>query len=124
MKVQAPADASSAPRKQFLVDFNKAFAESNVDYIISHVSEDVVWEMVGDKKVQGKEEMRAELESMAEWVPDALTIHSVITHGREGAANGELSFPEDEKVAFCDVYKFADDVGNTIQYMRSYGLNL
>jgi ketosteroid isomerase-like protein len=55
MKVQAPADAGSAPRKQFLVDFNKAFAESDVDYIISHVSEDVVWEMVGDKKVQGKE---------------------------------------------------------------------
>jgi hypothetical protein len=60
------------------------------------------------KKVQGKEEMRAELESMAEWVPDVLTIYSVITHGREGAANGELSFPEDEKVAFCDVYEFTN----------------
>jgi limonene-1,2-epoxide hydrolase len=123
MKIQAPADASSAPRKQFLVDFNKAFAESDVDYIISHVSEDVVWEMVGDKKVEGKEQMRSELESMAEWIPTELKIHSVITNGKEAAANGELSFPE-EKVAFCDVYEFTNTKDNTIQYMRSYGLNL
>jgi hypothetical protein len=48
----------------------------------------------------------------------------VITHGREAAANGEFSFPEDEKVAFCDVYEFTNTKDNTIQYMRSYGLNL
>jgi hypothetical protein len=49
----------------------------------------------------------------------------VITHGREGAANGEFSFPEEKgRLSAMSTSLRTNTKDNTIQYMRSYGLNL
>ena len=124
MKVSIPNDCGNAPRKKFLVEFNRAFAEANVDFVLDHVSDDIVWNMVGDKELHGKTSMRSEMESMMVGRASTMVLYSVITHGREAAANGEFHYPGGEKIAFCDVYQFTKTTGNTVKSITSYARSL
>lgn len=123
LELSVPEDCGNSPRKKFLVEFNRAFAECNVAYVLEHVSDEIVWDMVGNKVVSGIAAMRQELETIAVENADSLTLHSVITHGREAAANGEMHFPGGNHVAFCDVYTFTKTTGNTLKRITSYGIN-
>ena len=49
-----------------------------------------------------------------------MTIHAVITHGREGAINGEITMTDGHRYAFCDIYRFNSAKGNQIKAMTSY----
>ena len=124
MDVAVPSDCGNSPRKKFLVDFNRAFAEGNADFVLDHVSDDIVWNMVGDKEVRGKMSMRSEMESMMVGQASAMVLYSVITHGREAAANGEFHYPGGEKIAFCDVYQFTKTTGNSVKSITSYATSL
>lgn len=119
-----PDDCGNSPRKQFLVEFNRAFAAGDVAFVLEHVSDGVVWEMVGDKVVEGKDAMAEELESLAGGKADSFVLHSVITHGSQAAANGELRFPGGRRIAFCDVYAFTKTTGATVKRITSYGIEL
>jgi hypothetical protein len=118
--ISIPDDCGSSPRKQFIADFNRAFAEVDIEYVLDHVSDEIVWDMVGDKKVSGKRAMRNVMESMMAAEASALVLLNVITHGREAAANGELHYSGGERIAFCDVYQFTKTRGNTVNRITSY----
>ncbi|MGF1504476.1 MAG: hypothetical protein ACFB51_04975 [Anaerolineae bacterium] len=64
------ADCGNSPKKTFLRDLNIAFAEADVAAI------------------------SAALEEMRVLQAAALTIHAVITHGSEGAVNGEITMAD------------------------------
>lgn len=124
MDISIPDDCGNSPRKQFIADFNRAFAEVDIEYVLDHVSDDIVWEMVGDKEVNGKTAMRDVMVSMMAAKASALVLHNVITHGREAAANGELHYSGGERIAFCDVYHFTKTTGNTVKGITSYAKSL
>lgn len=119
-----PDHCGNAPRKQFLVEFNRAFAEGNVEFVLDHASDDIVWMMVGDKEVNGKLAMQGAMRDMSSGKASSMVLHSVITHGREAAANGELHYPDGSKIAFCDIYVFTKTTGNTIRQIMSYAKRL
>ena len=124
MDISIPDDCGNSPRKQFIVEFNRAFAEVDVDFVLDHVSDDIVWDMVGSKGVHGKTAMRKEMESMMAAEASALVLHGVITQEREAAANGELHYSGGEKIAFCDVYQFTNTTANTMKRITSYAKSL
>ncbi|MFW5684458.1 MAG: nuclear transport factor 2 family protein [Spirochaetota bacterium] len=124
MKESVPDDCGNSPRKKFLVEFNRAFAQADVEFVLDHVSDDVVWSMVGSKELDGKAAMRDELASMMAAEASSMVLHSVITHGRDAAANGEFHYPDGEKIAFCDVYAFTKATGNTIRRITSYAFSV
>lgn len=124
MDISIPDDCENSPRKKFLVDFNRAFAEGNAGFVLDHVSDDIVWDMVGGKEIVGKTAMRNEMEAMMPGKASAMVLHSVITHGREAASNGEFHYPGGEKIAFCDVYQFTKTTGNTLKRITSYATSL
>lgn len=124
MDVRVPDGCGNAPRKQFLVAFNRAFAEVDLDFVLDHVSDEIVWTMVGSKEIRGKAAMRSEIESMMAAKASSMVLHRVITHGREAAANGEFHYPGGETVAFCDVYEFTKTTGNTLTRITSYATSL
>lgn len=107
LQVYCPVDCSNAPRKQVLRDFNIALAEGNVDAVLEMVRDDIVWEVVADRRIEGKELMQAALEDMKEARATELHIHHIITHGNQAAANGVLVFESGVRYAYCDVYVFA-----------------
>lgn len=120
-KVTVAPDCGNAPRKEFLKNFNIAFATGDADFIIEHVSEDIMWTIYGDKHITGKASFIKEINIMKHYAADEVVIHSIITHGREAALNGEMKMG-DNTYAFCDVYEFANTKGNIIKEMKSYVL--
>ena len=60
-KITVTPDCGNAPRKEFLKDFNIAFATGKADFIIEHVSDDIQWNIYGDKHVTGKESFIKEI---------------------------------------------------------------
>ncbi|MBT28564.1 MAG: DNA-binding protein [Thalassobius sp.] len=113
-------NCGNSPKSTFLQELNIAFAEGNVAFISSSVTEDIVWNMIGDKMIQGKEDFVNALERMKATKTQELILKSIITHGKEGAANGEMILENGEKYAFCDVYEFSNAKGSVIKTITSY----
>lgn len=106
--------------QQFLEDLNKAFARSDTDYILRHVTDDIKWEVKGDFSIKGKEAFKQELKKMESPEPFELTIHNIITHGRSAAVDGTMTIPDGKVYAFCDLYKFSGLKYPKISEMVSY----
>ena len=120
-KISIKPDCGNAPRKEFLKSLNIAFATGDADFIIDHVSDDISWMIYGDKYITGKEDFNKEINIMKDYTADEVVIHSIITHGREAALNGEMKMGE-KVYAFCDVYQFTNTTSNIIKRMDSYVL--
>ncbi len=118
-KINITPDCGNSPKKELLKDFNIAFATGDANFIIDHVSDDIRWEIYGDKSIVGKEQFSKEIHMMKDYVADEVTVHSIITHGSEAALNGEMKMG-DKTYAFCDVYLFKSAGSNIIKEMHSY----
>ena len=124
MKITIPDDCGNAPKKEFIRDFNIAFAENNLEKILDCMADDIVWVMVGKKIMNGKEEAKAFLETMGDEKAEELILDTIVTHGDEAAADGIIKLPK-IAVAFCDVYKFTGhDKNAKIKQLTSYGIEL
>ncbi|MEX0723566.1 MAG: nuclear transport factor 2 family protein [Gracilimonas sp.] len=110
--------------QQLLEQFNKAFARSDTDFILQHVSDTIKWTAVGDFSVEGKEDFRKALESMTGEEPYELDIHKIITHGKEAAVNGVIKSKDGKQYAFCDVYTFSGFKDVKIIEMTSYVMEI
>lgn len=125
LEVHCPVDCGNAPRKQVLKDFNIAFAQGDVEAVLEMVRDDIVWEIVGERRIEGKEAMRTALEAMRETEATELHLHHIITHGNEAAANGVITFTNGLRYAFCDVYVFAGFTKTAkLRAITSYGSEL
>lgn len=122
-KITVIPDCGNAPRKEFLKDFNIAFATGKADFIVDHVSHEIEWNIHGDKHISGKESFVTEINIMKEYTADELTIHSIITHGREAALNGKMKMG-DKIYVFCDIYRFTNTTSDIIKQMDSYVIEL
>lgn len=118
-KLKYAPDCSKSPKKEFLKAFNESFASGNATFICSHVSEDIVWKIHGDKWIVGKQNFNKKIHSMKHHIADELIIHSIITHGKEASVNGEIIMGS-SNYAFCDVYKFTSAASKQINEIQSY----
>jgi ketosteroid isomerase-like protein len=89
-----PIDCDNASKKQVIRDFNIAFAKSDVTGVLSFLTDEVEWDMVGNKVLQGKTAVAIELNQMAETDFQSLTLDIVLTHGKFGTAVGSLTTAE------------------------------
>lgn len=107
-------------KKLFLKDFNIAVAKNDTAFTLEHVSDDIDWQGIGHKHIQGK----AQFESTATAWQDSnvaeLTLHSIITHNKEGAVRGTMLMANGDHYDFCEVYEFANIKGSWIKAMTSY----
>ncbi|GAA5521340.1 nuclear transport factor 2 family protein [Aliifodinibius salicampi] len=107
--------------QEFLEELNQAFARSDTDFIADHVTDTIRWQIVGDQTIEGKKAFTRALKEMETEKPMELTIHHIITHGKEASVNGIMKIPgEDKAFAFCDVYKFSGFKNPQITEMLSY----
>lgn len=73
---------------EFLKELNIAFAKGNSECINESVPDDIVWNIIGDRKIEGKEKFGQKLEKLKSQRVTELIIHQILSHGKEGAANG------------------------------------
>lgn len=124
VEVIVRADCGNSPKNLFLKQFSTAFAEGNIAFLSAKVSDDISWEIIGTKSISGKSDFVAELERINFARNAKVLVKRVITHGKEGAVNGEIVMTNGKKYAFCDFYEFTSAKGTSIKVIESYNLEL
>lgn len=123
LRVQYPSGCGNAPKKDLLIDFNIAFARGEVGDVLNFLTDNALWKMVGDRTLQGKNEIEPFLEDMSKLRAKHLLIQQVITHGKDAGAHGVLDFGHHHRVAFADFYEFASAGSNKIKRITSYAVS-
>jgi hypothetical protein len=119
-KIISSPNCGNSPKMDFIKQFNIAFAEGNVEFITESVTNEIVLNIVGDKKIEGKEKFEKELKRMQGEKASELLLEQILSHGKEGAANGILKTKSGKKYAFSDFYIFQGAKGTRIKSITSY----
>lgn len=102
-------------KHDFFRDFNAAFFTGDQQFLSEHVTEDVVWMMVGNEAICGKSAFLDAAFGVGGYTEMAFTIDSIVTQGLEGAAKGTMTMPgkngESKTYAYCDFYTLDKDPG-------------
>lgn len=118
--IKMDIDCDNSPKKKFLKQFNTAFANGNMAFLTEAVTDDIRWVMIGTKTIEGKDDFVAALERMKDDMVKEMIIDKIITHGKEGAANGVMKMENGKNYAFSDVYVFSSAKGTAIKTITSY----
>lgn len=119
-KILCRPNCGNSPKMEFLKEFNIAFAEGNVAFLKRGVTDDIVWNIIGDKKIEGKANFEKVLEELRSMKTSELMIDQILSHGKEGAANGWMTMENGKKYAFSDFYVFQGAKGEKIKALTSY----
>lgn len=106
IKIECDENCGNSPKKQLLRDLTIAFAKNEIDFCLDWITDDIVWEIVGDRLIQGKGKYEEALNDLRTKKSQALHIYNIITHGNTGSVNGTLLLTNKQCFSFCDVYNF------------------
>ncbi|WP_347174256.1 nuclear transport factor 2 family protein [Polaribacter uvawellassae] len=123
-KIVSSQNCGNSPKMEFLKEFNIAFAKGNVEFITESVTDEIVWDIIGDRRIEGKEKFREELEKMKSKKTTELIIDQILSHGKEGATNGIMKIQNGKKYAFSDFYKFKGAKVAKIKSITSYVIEI
>lgn len=113
----------NAPRHQVIRDLVLALAEVDEPRLNELLAEKVHWEIPGAESTEGLAGLTSRLVEQSE--VEQITLNSIITHGREGGADGVLDFRDGSRLAFCHMLKFASTAKTAkVTLMRSYLIDL
>ena len=103
----------AANRREIVQRINEGFAENNLEKVLSFCNDDLVWTMVGDTTVRGKDSIREWMASM-DPQPPKITIQQTVAEGDSVVTRGDMSMQETKggpavPYTFCDIYRFAGD---------------
>lgn len=111
-------------REKLLKKFNDAFANCDVDFLANSVTDDVVWNIVGEKLINGKKEFKKSLDRMQHGGPTLILVKEIIIAEEKSVVEGIVEFWAEPgkkmKYAFCDVYIFSDDDATRFKELRTY----
>lgn len=124
VKITSSPNCGNSPKMTFIKEFNIAFAKANIGFLLESVTDDIVWNIVGDKKITGRENFADELDKMKSKKASELILHQILSHGKEGAANGVIKMQSGKKYAFSDFYQFKGAKGAKIKSITSYAIEI
>ena len=119
-RVITSEDCGNSPKNIFVQDLSIALAKRDSKFILDNVTDDIRWNIVGDKLIEGKNSFAKALEKIKSDKAVQLTVDHVATHGKAGAVNGTTKMKNGKTRAFCDVYEFSNSKGNTVKEITSY----
>jgi len=97
--------------KDIVKKVNDAFGRNDIEAFLDQCTDSVVWTMIGEQPLNGKDEIRAFTASMPESAPQ-ITLGNMIEEGNLVVCEGtvQMKNPDgtDYHGAFCDIYRFQD----------------
>ena len=103
---------SASRNKATIEKVNDAFRQNNVEGFLALCSDNVVWNMVGDSTVKGKDAIRKWMASMPS-EPPKFTVAQTIAEGDFATCTGHMTMKDKDGTVspygFCDVYRFEGD---------------
>lgn len=125
VQINIKTDCGNAPKKEFIRDFQVAYAKQDAQAVLSSLEEKAIWDMVGHTVFEGKEAIREALPSMFSGTVLELTMDNIITHGKVGSANGVMKYEDGAVIAFCDVFEFTSHAKDAkLKKISSYAVDL
>lgn len=110
--------------EEFIRDFNEAFSKNDLDFILNSMTDDIQWNFIGEKTVQGKEAVKEFMEPMSKVETLGLELLNIITDVRTAAAHGKMKIKEPsgeiKSFGFADFYVFDGQKSPKIKKMTSY----
>ena len=119
-KIVSTPNCGNSPKMELLTQFNIAFVKADINFLTEHVTDDIEWNIMGDKHLIGKNQFIEHLENIKGKKVAELTIFQVLSHGKEGAANGLLKMPDGQQYSFADFYRFHGAKNVRIKAITSY----
>lgn len=99
----------SAENKRIVEKVNASFDEGNVEGFLSYCADNVVWTIIGEKTVAGKDPIRQWMASMDMETPQ-FTVKNVIAEGDFVTAYGDMKMKDKTgkivPYSYCDIYRF------------------
>jgi len=105
-KVIIGKDCGNSPKNQFLQKLSVAFTEVDADYLLDIIAEEIRWNIIGEKIIQGKADFTKALVQLKKCEVEELTILHALSHGKVGSVHGTKKMNYGELIAYCDVYEF------------------
>jgi uncharacterized protein len=101
----------SDSNKEVLRRANAEIVAGNHEGFLAHCAEDIVWNTVGDSRLQGKDTVRQWMkENYVE--PPVFTVNEMIAEGDFVVALGEITAEDEDgnstQNAYSDVWRFRD----------------
>lgn len=124
MKITYNQDASGSTRKNLLYDITLLFVQYKVDTLKNYFDEDIVWALVGDSPIVGKDNFTNALRKMGANKANELTIHDIMVDSKSGAVHGEMTMEDGTQYGFSDFYIFTSSERTLIKSIRSYIVKL
>lgn len=123
-KIISSPNCGNSPKMKFIKEFNIAFAKGNLEFLMKNVTDDIVWNIIGNKKIEGKEKFTEELKKMISEKVIELIIDQTLSHGKEGASNGVMKMKNGKKYAFSDFYVFKNTKSTDLKLITSYVIEI
>ena len=115
-------------KEQFLRRVNKAFVDSDREFLLQSISDNICWDIVGEKLVSGKTEFSEALEQMQEMPPINIDIQKVVIQDESAVVSGIVvgrnHLGQKKNFSFCDIYELKNDEGWKIDKMTSYVIDI
>ena len=115
-------------KKEFFHKFNSAFFQGDQDFISGHVTDDVIWSIVGTEPVKGKQGLIDAAFGIADYSNMQYEIESVICSNSEAAVKG-VFYRRDEnghvrKFCYCDVYTLDSEQSDKVKNIITFEIEL
>ena len=123
-KVILREDCGNSPKNILVQDLTIALVKGDTKFILKKVTDDIRWNLVGDRLVAGKEKIREILKQMKNHEATELALYHIATHGQSGAADGTIKFKNGKTIAYCNIYEFNNTKGTLIREISSYEIEL
>ena len=98
----------SVKNKKLVKKINEAFSKGDIEYILSHLADNIRWNIVGMPIVWGKSKFLETMEMIViESFPD-ITVNNIIAEGDyvvvESTSNINSKASESYNPSYCDIY--------------------
>ncbi len=123
-KIISSPNCGNSPKMTFLKEFNIAFAKGNLEFLTENVMDEIVWNIIGDRRIEGKEKFIEELKKMKGEKTTELTLEQILSHGKEGATSGIIKMENGKKYAFSDFYVFKNTKSTALKTITSYVIGI
>jgi ketosteroid isomerase-like protein len=105
----------SDANREIIRKINHAFAIGVFDEFLKYCSEDVVWTIIGDRVVSGRENIRQWLNEMAaenSEKPQFANFAALIADGEYVVSRGQMTMKDTSgktvPYSYCDIYRFRE----------------
>lgn len=123
-KIKVKTDCGHSPKREFLKDFNMAFGKGKAKFLIENVTEDIFWNIIGDRTIEGKVAYAKAINEMKNKEVSEFVIEKIVTHGKEGAVNGKVKMKDGKEYAFSDFYEFKNTKSTNLKTITSYVIEI